>query len=61
MHIYMLVTYLIIAALGVYCYKVLLEPTVFFSCLFLPLILLAFIKLDTEWVKNEYQVLADIK
>jgi hypothetical protein len=23
--------------------------------------LLAFIKLDTEWVKNQYQVLADIK
>ena len=52
MHVYVLVTYALIVGLGVYCYLVLLEPTVFYSCLFLPLILLALIKLDTEWVKN---------
>lgn len=61
MHVYMLVTYGMIVALGVYCYIVLLEPTVFFSAIFIPLIFLALIKLDTEWVKNEYQVMADIK
>lgn len=42
----MLVTYLLVVGLGVYCYYILEESTALFSCIFLPLILLALIKLE---------------
>lgn len=56
----MLITYLLVIGLGVYCYQVLHNSTAFFACIFLPLILLATNKLIEEWVNNEYQMLANI-
>ncbi len=44
-HISMTVTYLLVVGLGFYCYYFLNEATAFLSCIFLPLILLALIKL----------------
>lgn len=60
-HVYMLVTYTLVIGLGLYCYFFILESTAFFSSIFLPLILVALMKLEHQWVKNEYQILADIK
>ena len=60
-HVYMLVTYGLVVGLGLYCYFFILESTAFFSSLFLPIILVLLMKLEHEWVKNEYQILADIK
>lgn len=51
-HIAMTFTYLLVVGLGLYCYYILKESTAFLSCLFLPLIALALIKLEHEWVKN---------
>lgn len=59
-HIYVLITYLLVIGLGLYCYQFLHNSTAFFACIFLPLILLATNKLIEEWVNNEYQMLANI-
>ncbi len=45
-HVYMLVTYTLVIGLGLYCYFFILESTAFFSSIFLPLILVALMKLE---------------
>jgi hypothetical protein len=59
-HVYVLVTYLLVIGLGLYCNYFLGNSTALYASIFLPLILLAVNKLLTEWVNNEYQMLADI-
>lgn len=59
-HVYIFVTYVFIVGLGVYCYLFLNNSILFFSCLFIPLILEILKQIFNEWSNNYYRLLADI-
>lgn len=59
-HVYIAITYIMIVAVGVYWELYLDDTIIIIGCIFLPLIYLTILTIFVQWVRNEYQILADI-
>ncbi len=58
-HIYMLLTYFLIVAGGLYSLFYLNDRNIFLGAVFLPLFYLLVFEIGAAWVKNDYAILAD--
>lgn len=60
-HMYLLVTYSLIVALGAYTYVKYSTSLSLALCLFLPFVYLTLVALGVSWQKNSYQILSQTK
>lgn len=58
-HLYMILTYLLIIAGGLYSLFYLNDKNIFLACLFLPFLYLLIFEIGAAWVRNDYAILAD--